>query len=266
MGEPKEVVSIVFGEGTLSIEGAEPNEPERDIGTGGFRGQSPMRQHATVEQGAEPNEPIFDMGKKKKKKRGKFVLAELEGGDDEASNVAPINVISELDTWTEYNYPDLLERIYEKLREREGGGANGGHRGRQLVIIPPHVFKLGSKKTCFSNFAEIAKRLNRDPQHLQEYLLVELGTTGTIDGTGSLVIKGKYGRGDVEGVLKRYIAEYIRCQTCRSHDTRMERDKESRLVFLKCNACTAESTVSKVKGGFNALTEKRSRIRQREGK
>jgi len=277
MGEPKEVVSIVFGEGTVSIEGAEPHEPERgqhatveqgfqgaeperDIGTGGFRGQSPMRQHATVEQGAEPPEPLFDMGKKKKKKRGKFVLAELEG------DVAPIDVISDLDTWTEYNYPDLLERIYEKLREREGGGANGGHRGRQLVIIPPHVFKLGSKKTCFSNFAEIAKRLNRDPQHLQEYLLVELGTTGTIDGTGSLVIKGKYGRGDVEGVLKRYIAEYIRCQTCRSHDTRMERDKESRLMFLKCNACTAESTVSKVKGGFNALTEKRSRIRQREGK
>ncbi len=135
-----------------------------------------------------------------------------------------------------------------------------------MVLLPPQVYKAGSKKTCFSNFAEIAKRLSRAPEHLQEYLLVELGTSGTVDGAGSLLIKGKYGRGDVEGVMKRYIREYVRCQTCGSHDTRMERDKASRLVFLRCQACSAQSTVTKVKGGFSALTEKRSRVRRREGK
>ena len=34
--------------------------------------------------------------------------------------------------------------------------------------------------------------MNRDPEHCKEFLLSELGTTGNMDGQGSLIIRGKF--------------------------------------------------------------------------
>ena len=93
-----------------------------------------------------------------------------------------------------------------------------------------------------------------------------MGTNSRVDGAGILVLKGRHGRREVESVLKKYIKEYVRCPTCGGHSTRFERDRATRLDFMVCNECSARSTVTAVEDGFTALTEKRSRIRRREGK
>merc|ERR1712047_42433 len=51
----------------------------------------------------------------------------------------------------------------------------------------------GSKKTAFDNFSEIAKMLHRQPKHLLAFLFAELGTSGAIDGSNQLIMKGNYG-------------------------------------------------------------------------
>ena len=50
---------------------------------------------------------------------------------------------------------------------------------------------MGSKKTAFANFIEIAKMLHRPPKHLLQFLFAELGTSGAIDGNNQLIIKGE---------------------------------------------------------------------------
>ena len=54
----------------------------------------------------------------------------------------------------------------------------------------PQVVRVGSKKTAFANFIEIAKMLHRPPKHLLQFLFAELGTSGAIDGNNQLIIKG----------------------------------------------------------------------------
>lgn len=50
------------------------------------------------------------------------------------------------------------------------------------------VVKIGSKKTAFANFSEICRLLHRIPKHLLQFLLAELGTSGSIDGNQLLLL------------------------------------------------------------------------------
>ena len=170
--------------------------------------------------------------------------------------------------WRGFEYREMLERVYEQLRGRPGaagrsGGAGAG-AGRSMEIPPPQVIKLGSKKTGVANFGAIVNRLRRSADHVQEYLLAELGTSGTLDGGGVLVLKGKHSRSHVETVLARYVHEYVRCRACCGHFTELGRNKHTRLTYLSCNECMGRSTVERVGSGFVALTEKRSLVRRRE--
>ena len=85
------------------------------------------------------------------------------------------------------------------------------------VMHSLQVVRVGSKKTAFANFSEIAKMLHRQPkvqnlavfissfveitfrdficsfQHLLAFLFAELGTSGAIDGSNQLIMKGNSG-------------------------------------------------------------------------
>lgn len=130
---------------------------------------------------------------------------------------------------------------------------------RKFVMKPPQVNRIGTKKTSFSNFADICKLLRRQEKHLLNFLLVELGTTGSLDINKQLTIKGKFQQKQIESVLRSYIKEYVTCHTCRSPDTNLV--KEERLFFLKCEACGATCSVSSIKSGFQAQVGKRAAVR-----
>ena len=56
-------------------------------------------------------------------------------------------------------------------------------------------------------------RLHRQPKHLLAFLFAELGTTGALDGSNQLVMKGKFQQKHIENVLRRYIKEYVTCKS-----------------------------------------------------
>lgn len=114
----------------------------------------------------------------------------------------------------------------------------------------------GNKKTVFANVADICKRMHRQPEHVIQFLFAELGTSGSIDGSQRLVIKGRFQQKQIEAVLRRYIVEYVTCKTCKSPDTILT--KENRLFFLQCEACGSTRSVSAIKSGFQAQTGKRA--------
>jgi hypothetical protein len=69
------------------------------------------------------------------------------------------------------------------------------------------VAREGTKKTVFTNFLELCKAMNRQLEHVQAFLLAELGTSGNLDGQSRLVVKGRFLPKAFEGVLRRYVNE-----------------------------------------------------------
>jgi translation initiation factor 2 subunit 2 len=59
----------------------------------------------------------------------------------------------------------------------------------------------GNKKTLLANLPEICKRLKRSPEHITAFLFAELGTSGSTDANGRLVIRGRFQSKQIEVCL-----------------------------------------------------------------
>merc|ERR1712142_1025649 len=194
----------------------------------------------------------FGMKKKKPKDLDDLI------GDDEKEEGQDENPWMESDR--DYTYEELLQRVFSIMRDKDPDMVDG--RGKKFVMRPPQVVRVGTKKTAFANFNEIAKMLHRQPKHLLSFLFAEMGTSGAIDGNNQLIMKGKFQQRHIENVLRRYIKEYVTCHTCRSPDTIL--NKETRLFFLQCMTCHSSCSVQTIKTGFQAVTGKRSAIRAKQ--
>lgn len=156
-------------------------------------------------------------------------------------------------------YTDLLSRFFNILKQNNPELA-GDRSGPKFRIPPPVCQREGSKKTLFANVQEIATVLQRNPEHLIQFLFAELGTSGSIDGEKRLVLKGKFQPKQMESVLRRYIIEYVTCKTCKSMNTELKRESTNRLHFLSCKACGSTRSVSSIKTGFQAQVGRRKRV------
>nr|XP_043637595.1 eukaryotic translation initiation factor 2 subunit beta-like [Erigeron canadensis] len=152
----------------------------------------------------------------------------------------------------DYYYEELLTRVFHTLRENNPELA--GDR-RRTVIRPPQVLREGTKKTVFVNFMDLCRTMHRQPDHVMTFLLAEMGTSGSLDGQQRLVVKGRFAPKNFEGILRRYINEYVICNGCRSPDTILS--KENRLFFLRCEQCGSGRSVAPIKAGFVALVGRR---------
>lgn len=198
--------------------------------------------------------------KKKKRKDPKGPALDMDSVGDALNEVESTVESKEAeaeDDTREYTYEELLARVFDIMRAKNPNMIEGGKR--KFVMKPPQVVRVGTKRTSFVNFTEICKILHRQPKHLLAFLLAELGTSGTVDGTNQLIIKGKFQQKHIENVLKRYIKEYVTCHTCRSPETILH--KETRLFFLQCETCGSRCSVASIKSGFQAVTTKRARMK-----
>jgi translation initiation factor 2 subunit 2 len=160
-------------------------------------------------------------------------------------------------TTRDYTYDELVDRIFGILSADRPDLAGGARKKYQMK--PPKVERDGTKKTLWANFPEMCRTMHRLPDHVYSYVFAELGTTGSVDGTGRLVIKGRFQPKQIEKVVRHYIAEYVSCRTCRSPDTRLV--KENRLQFIHCQTCGSRRTVSTIRKGFEAQIGKRKNTR-----
>lgn len=202
----------------------------------------------------------IDFSKTKKKKKRKNI-DELVAEDESNRNEDRENVEDSHGDWIgsdrDYTYDELLERVFDIMREKNPSMVSG--KKQKFIMRPPQVVRIGTKKTSFANFTEICRTLHRQPKHLLDFLLAELGTSGSVDGNSQLIIKGRFQQKQIENVLRRYIKEYVTCHTCRSPDTILQKD--TRLFFLQCETCGSRCSVASIKSGFQAVTGKRAAIR-----
>lgn len=135
--------------------------------------------------------------KKKKTKKPKAVdfdakLAEVDttaeaNGTEKPAKASADGVMS---------YDQLLKRFYEQLHLSQPD--RGSLSTKNLKIPPPQCLREGNKKTIWANISEIAERLKRTDEHITQFLFAELGTTGSVDGSRRLVIKGRFQAKQIE--------------------------------------------------------------------
>lgn len=133
------------------------------------------------------------------------------------------------DASQDIGYSSLLSRFYRLLDQDHPDMLSGG--SKSYKIPPPQCLREGNKKTIFANIADICKRMKRTDEHVTSFLFAELGTSGSVDGSRRLVIKGRFQQKQIvrtttntdispiakflqENVLRRYIVEYVSCKVC----------------------------------------------------
>lgn len=180
----------------------------------------------------------FLLKKKKKKKASlgapgvQLIGAEAPQSSDAIAPAPPLSGPEE--------YKILLGRFFALLHADHPELADSRKMANKR--IPALVLLKESKKTIFASCPKLCEYLKRSDEHVAQYLFAELGTTGNFDGTRRLIIKGKFHQMQLETVIKRYMGEYVHCQTCKTLDTDLKKG-ENRLVFLTCNKCESRRSV-----------------------
>ncbi|XP_026462301.1 eukaryotic translation initiation factor 2 subunit 2-like isoform X2 [Ctenocephalides felis] len=252
----------------IDLDGKKKKKKKKPFNLDELDNALPEGANDAAESGAAPEEaPVdddfdldMDFSKTKKKKKKKKDLDVLVSEEDQKSEDKE-NVEMSSTSWhgsdRDYTYDELLNRVFEIMHDKNPDMVAG--KKQKFVMRPPQVVKIGTKKTSFANFTDICRTLHRQPKHLLDFLLAELGTSGSVDGNSQLIIKGRFQQKQIENVLRRYIKEYVTCHTCRSPDTILQKD--SRLFFLQCESCGSRCSVASIKSGFQAVTGKRAAIR-----
>jgi translation initiation factor 2 subunit 2 len=199
-----------------------------------------------ITQHSEEDLLKLDFSRSKKKKRNPKRQAEDYGTEDQESTLS-IGVCS--NSKEEYTYDFLIQRAFSYLNTNN---PELTQRPTKTSLQAPHVSREGTRKTVVTNFASLCKGLNRDVEHVMSYILSELSIDGSIDGTNRLILRGKFSPSAIESVARKYIYEYVMCRGCKGLDTYIEKDKSTRLMFLKCNLCQSCVSIKPITTGFRA--------------
>ncbi|CAI6333820.1 unnamed protein product [Periconia digitata] len=276
--------TIVDGDGQV-MESAEMNgeknsaeshsaDKEVDEVTDMFAGLAKKKKKSKTE-GDDADDVLSGLKKKKKSKKPKEDVADdfeaqlaAKVGDEKEGDEAEApaeefegNMLKGTGIWQHENttvvpYNMLLNRFFTLLHSQHPDLMSSG--SKSYKIPPPQCLREGNKKTIFANISEICKRMKRTDEHVTQFLFAELGTSGSVDGSRRLVIKGRFQQKQIENVLRRYIVEYVTCKTCRSPDSELTKG-ENRLYFVTCNSCGSRRSVTAIKTGFSAQVGKRRR-------
>lgn len=242
-----------------------------------FAGMAKKKKKSKKTEDADGETPAgdgeFDASAMKKKKKksskpkdedfdAKLAKAGVEGATDGDEAPAPEDAgdwekgtgLWAHDSRAPIAYPLLLDRFFALLNHYNPDILSSG--SKSYKIPPPQCLREGNKKTIFANISEICKRMKRSDDHVIQFLFAELGTSGSVDGSKRLVIKGRFQQKQIENVLRRYIVEYVTCKTCKSGSTLLERG-ENRLYFIQCQQCQSRRSVTAIKSGFSAQVTRR---------
>lgn len=207
--------------------------------------ESPKPSSNNVEEASAIGDDEFNpslLKKKKKKKKASPGTSSFDAQLAEAGVSEPSSVVAPAPATSSgpSEYKVLLSRFFTLLHTDHPELVDGNKMANKR--IPALVLYKESKKTIFASCPKLCEYLKRSDEHVAQYLFAELGTTGNFDGTRRLVIKGKFQQMQLETVIKRYMVEYVHCQTCKTLDTDLKKG-ENRLVFLTCNKCESRRSV-----------------------
>ena len=132
----------------------------------------------------------------------------------------------------DFDYETLLNRARENIPEEISS--------RSRWRLPAPQIMIEGSNTIFRNFNEVVAMMDRDDNHVYQYILNELGTSGSRDGPRAR-FKGRIPPKRIKATIANYVNAYIKCTQCAAPDTHFV--KEDRTTLLKCQACGATRPV-----------------------
>ena len=132
----------------------------------------------------------------------------------------------------DFEYESLLERARERIPK------NISERSRWTMPEPEILIE--GNQTILRNFSAIVDAMDRYANHVYQFLINELGTSGTREQV-RVLFKGRVPPKRIKEKIVSYVKSYILCGQCRAPDTRFI--KEERTTLLKCQACGATRPV-----------------------
>ena len=140
-------------------------------------------------------------------------------------------------------YKLLLDEIYGNISEN-----NELFGCKNMNISKPDV-KYENRKTFWLNYGKNCSQINRSPNQLKLFIEKELAVETSINEKNNLILRGKYNFNLIASTYKKYIKNYVQCNTCKSIQTEIVRNSSNRLDYLKClnPKCNTCNVVMKVK-------------------
>ena len=129
---------------------------------------------------------------------------------------------------------------YQSLLDKAREGIPKDISERSRWTMPQPDIMIEGSQTILRNFSEIVDAMDRDANHVFQYLLNELGTSGSREQV-RIMLKGKVPPKRIKEKIVSYVKTFILCGECKAPDTRFVR--EARTTLLKCQACGATRPV-----------------------
>jgi translation initiation factor 2 subunit 2 len=133
-----------------------------------------------------------------------------------------------------------ISEDYSQLLSRARDGLPDSMSTHERFEIPEPELLYEGKTTVFRNFGDIADKLYREMDHLQAFLLKELGTAGARDAR-RIIFKSKLNTKQITDKLEEYAKTFVVCTECNRPDTKLIKD--GRTLVLDCTACGAHRPV-----------------------
>ena len=136
--------------------------------------------------------------------------------------------------------PTMGDFDYEKLLDRARENIPDNISSRSRCRLPEPQILIEGSNTIFRNFNDVVSMMDRDDDHVYQYILNDLGTSGSRDGPRAR-FKGRIPPKRIKKTIANYVNSYIKCVQRKSPDTIFVR--EERTTLLKCQACGATRPV-----------------------
>ena len=113
---------------------------------------------------------------------------------------------------SDFDYETLLNRARDNIPEDISSRA-------RWRLPEPQIMIEGSN-TILRNFTEVVGMMDRDDNHVYQYILNELGTSGSRDGPRAR-FKGRIPPKRLKKAIVGYVNTYIKCSQCGAPDTHL---------------------------------------------
>ncbi|ONI30886.1 hypothetical protein PRUPE_1G279600 [Prunus persica] len=148
-------------------------------------------------------------------------------------------------SWKGNTYEELLDRVFNILRDRESNLELARDR-RRIVLRPPQVLREGTDRTVFVNFIDECKMMYREPNHVMTFLLTELGRSGSLDGQ-----QRRWQAMAANGGGGRWPAAVAGGGSLAARYDWLDMDMWHKCLFsLKCEKCGSKRSVAQIKADF----------------
>ena len=123
---------------------------------------------------------------------------------------------------SDFEYEALLDRARDKIPKDISS--------RSRWSLPEPEILIEGSQTIIRNFSDMVDMMDRDSNHVYQFMLNELGTSGTRE-AARVLLKGRIPPRRIKERIVAYVKTYVLCHQCRAPDTHFQR--EDRTTLLK---------------------------------